>query len=161
MGDTDLGSGFYDAVARRDISELRNRIVEEIQYGYRLGKNKSDACMQYLKSMGIDICEPYEKKAGEQEVPEKQEQWTKELFYNKVEALRHNFAYEQRMRDIRRIGDVVFKKEQAGSSKETAEPSFFPETPKRAGNRTSPGLVLGILIVIVILLIVILLAVRR
>lgn len=66
--------------------------------------------MDYLEKSGIDITEPFRLNVSEKTTPEDQNEWTEALYFRKVEYLRLNFAYRERVPELREISKVVFAK---------------------------------------------------
>ena len=102
---------FLEAVEKRDFPELRTYITEKIQADPLFEKNESKLCMDFLKEKGLDITEPFQLNGGETPIPADRTKWDKWLFHDKVICLRRNFAYDERIQDIEKIGKEVYGKE--------------------------------------------------
>lgn len=142
---------FYDAVNKKDIPYLRNYVAASIRFDPAFNKSKCDACMKYLEEKDIDITEEYKANINEREVPEDKSKWTKELFQDKVEDLRQNFAYEKRIKELREIGPKVYADRIEKSQPENKSESF-KEAPKgRRSSSTEKPSVAGVIAVIAVI----------
>lgn len=131
MKNYDFEQEFIDAVSNNDVPYLRTFIASEIRVDPAFNKSKCDDCMEYIRERGINITEPLKRNINEREVPTDSSQWTKELFHDKVEDLRQNFAYSERIDEIKKVGRVAY----ADKIKKEAPKPSFAEAPK--GRRSS------------------------
>lgn len=115
MNDMKFTQKFVDAAENGDISTLRNYVAESIQIDPLFEDSICEDCMAYLKGKGVDITEPLHKTAIEPLVPQDHSLWKKELFHEKVECLRQNFAYDERIPEIKEIGKEVYGKKSVNS----------------------------------------------
>lgn len=120
-----LKEKFISAAKEENIPYLRSFITSEIINDPTFKNGDCHECMAYLKSKGIDITVPYELNPSEEDTPVNKELWTKNLFLRKVEYLRRNFAYDERIDDLRNIGRVAYADEIVEEKK-----GNFAEAPK-------------------------------
>lgn len=102
---------FIDAAQRKDIPYLRSFITSEIIYDPTFDKSICDDCMEYLAKCGLDITESFKLDSTEKPTPTDRSMWDKDLFLDKVEFLRTNFAYKERIDELRNIGRVAYADE--------------------------------------------------
>lgn len=150
MKENDFSQKFLDAADKKDIPTLRNYVAATISFDPAFNKSKCDACMKYLEEKDIDITEKYKANINEREVPEDKSKWTKELFQDKVEDLRQNFAYEKRIKELREIGPKVYADRIEKSQPENKSESF-KEAPKGRRSNTEKPSVAGIIAVIAVI----------
>lgn len=110
--------------------------------------------MEYIKEHSISITEPFKKNINEREVPANSSEWTKELFQDKVEDLRQNFAYDERVGELKKIGRVAYADQ---IKKETSTPSFKEAPTGRRSNakKTSPLMIFGTIVAVVAVIVAI------
>lgn len=119
-----LRQEFISATQKEDVPYLRSFIASEIINDPTFKKGVCDECMSYLKSNGVNITVPYELNTTEEPTPTDKSMWDKRLFLRKVEYLRKNFAYEERIGELREIGKVAYYEEPV------SEKANFEEAPK-------------------------------
>lgn len=100
---------FIQAVEDKDIYTIRSYITSEIIEDPTFCRNNLKECMDFIYKNGVDIFEKYEPTACETDVPDDISKWNRDLFYNKVEDLLHNFAFNERIVDIKKIGRHVYQ----------------------------------------------------
>ena len=105
---TNMRQEFISAAERKDIPYLRSYIASEIINDPTFKKSLCDECMEYLANCGLDITESYQLDSIETPTPTDESLWDKRLFLSKVEFLRTNFAYERRIKELRKIGPVAY-----------------------------------------------------
>lgn len=131
MKNYDFQPEFIEAVEKKDVSYLRSFIASTIRVDPAFNKARCDDCMAYIQEHAINITEPFKKNINERDVPTNPSEWTKELFQDKVEDLRQNFAYTERIGELKKIGRVAY----ADQIKSEAPKQSFTEAPK--GRRSS------------------------
>lgn len=121
---TNMRQEFITAAQKNDAPYLRSFIASEIINDPTFKRGVCDDCMTYLKTNGVDITVPYELNTTEEPTPTDKTKWDKRLFLRKVEYLRKNFAYDERIGELREIGKVAYHDESA------SEKANFVEAPK-------------------------------
>ena len=99
---------FIQAVKEKDVYTVRSYITSEIIEDPTFANKNLEECLDYVRVNNVDIFEEYNLTPCETEVPDDVSKWDRDLFYNKVEDLLHNFAYNERIVDIKRIGKHVY-----------------------------------------------------
>ena len=148
---------FYEAIEKKDIPYLRAYIAAKIRNDQKFERNACDDCMRFLKEKGLDITEKFKLNVSEKEAPTDQALWTEKLFYDKVEYLRLNFAYDERVPELREIGRTVYGKEKsekgsnlsAETSRKNMTASKTVEESQRGSRQTSPFAIVGAIAAIV------------
>lgn len=123
---------FIDAVNKNDIPYLRTFIASEIRVDPAFNQAKCDDCMSYIREHGLNITEAFKLNVSEAPTPTNQNEWTKDLFHKKVEYLRLNFAYDERVSELREISRVAY----ADQIKKETPISSFKEAPKGRRSNT-------------------------
>lgn len=143
---------FLDAVKAKEITKIRSYIISEIKDDKCFEGNEVESCVKYVLEQGVDIFEPYAPTPCETDVPDDTSKWDAKLFFDKVEDLRLNFAYQERIPQIMKIGCTVFEPSTQASF-ETA-----PESHRSVSKKTwlplvliAGGITIAILIVILLL----------
>lgn len=147
MKNYDFQTEFIEAVDKEDIPYLRSFIASTIRVDPTFNKAKCEDCMEYIKEHSISITEPFKKNVNEREVPANSSEWTKELFQDKVEDLRQNFAYNERIGELKKIGRVAYADQ---IKKETSKPSFkeAPTGRRSSAKKTSPLMIFGTIVAV-------------
>lgn len=127
----DFQPEFIEAVENNDVSYLRSFIASTIRVDPAFNDAECDDCMSYIQEHGLNITEAFKLNASESPTPVNQSEWTKDLFHDKVEYLRLNFAYDERVGELKRIGRVAY----ADKIKKDTSKLSFTEAPK--GRRSS------------------------
>lgn len=102
---------YITAVSEGNITRIRSHIANVIKADPTFSTNQVNQYVEYALSRGITLFEPYAKTPCETPVPENEAQWDQRLFYDKVEDLRLNFAYNERIELIRKIGQKVYQED--------------------------------------------------
>lgn len=127
-----MEQNFVFMADEKDIKGLRNYISSWFGLCPTLRGNKCDKYMNYLEKVGIDITEPYRMNISEAPTPKDQSQWTEALYFRKVEYLRLNFAYKERVPELKEISKVVFAEQIAEEEKRAArESGNFQKAPQK------------------------------
>lgn len=131
---------FISAAKDKDIPALRSFVTFEIINDPTFKKKRCDECMEYLKNQGINITEEYQMDSVEEPTPTDKSMWDKRLFLKKVEFLRRNFAYDDRIKELREIGPVVYAGEM-----DDEEPNFSkaPKGQRSGKKNTSLAMIIG------------------
>lgn len=160
MNNYDFEQEFIDAVSNNDVPYLRTFIASEIRVDPAFNKSKCDDCMKYIRERGINITEPLKRNINEREVPADSSQWTKELFHDKVEDLRQNFAYSERIGEIKKVGRVAYADK---IKKEAPKPSFAeaPKGRRSSTEKTSPLMIFGAIAAAVVVIVAIVLLFKK
>ena len=132
MKNYDFQPEFIEAVEKKDISYLRSFIASTIRVDPAFNKAKCDDCMDYIKEHGLDITEVFKLNASEAPTPTNPSEWTKDLFHDKVEYLRLNFAYNERVGELKKIGRTAY----ADQIKKENPKQSFTEAPKGRRSNT-------------------------
>lgn len=103
-----MNQEYINAVATSDIVKIRSYITSAIMADPAFTTKKAIQYVEYAIKNGVALIEPYAKTPCETIVPENEEQWDQRLFYDKIEDLRLNFAYKERIGEIQKIGKKVF-----------------------------------------------------
>ena len=147
MNNHDFQPEFIEAVEKKDVSYLRSFIASTIRVDPAFNKAKCNDCMSYIKEHGLDITEAFKLNASEEITPSDPSMWTKDLFYDKVEYFRLNFAYDERVSELKKIGRVAYADQ---IKKEVPNPSFSEAPKGRRSNTkktshvmTSPLMIFG------------------
>ena len=104
-----MNQEYINVVAKGDLVRIRSHITSAIMSDPTFSTKTVQQYIDYALSNGIMLFEPYAKTPCEMPVPENEEQWDRRLFYGKIEDLRLNFAYNERIDQIRKIGQKVYK----------------------------------------------------
>ena len=120
-----MNQEYINVVAKGDLVRIRSHITSEIMSDPTFSTKKVQQYIDYALSHGIKLFEPYAKTPCEMPVPENEEQWDRRLFYGKIEDLRLNFAYNERIELIRKIGQKVYRDDSF-----TEAPKDHRSTPK-------------------------------
>ena len=104
-----MNQEYRNAVATGDIVAIRSYITSAIMADPTFATAEVKHYVQYAINHGIELFEPFAKTPCETPVPENEAQWDQRLFYDKVEDLRLNFAYSERIEQIRKIGQKVYQ----------------------------------------------------
>lgn len=131
MKNYDFQPEFIEAVEKKDVPYLRSFIASTIRVDPAFNKAKCDDCMSYIKEHGLDITEVFKLNASETPTPTNPSEWTQDLFHDKVEYLRLNFAYNERVGELKKIGRTAY----ADQIKQEVPKQSFTEAPK--GRRSS------------------------
>lgn len=99
---------YIKAVAEKNVGRVRSYIASAIRSDPTFSTGVVREYVDYAVQNGIALFETYEKTPCEMPVPENEELWDRRLFYGKVEDLRLNFAYRERIGQIKRIGRKVY-----------------------------------------------------
>lgn len=100
---------YIAAVAEKDLTRIRSHITNAIKADPTFSTTKVNQYVEYALNKGVILFEPYAKTPCETPIPENEAQWDQRLFYDKVEDLRLNFAYNERIELIRKIGQKVYR----------------------------------------------------
>lgn len=100
---------FIEAVNDKHIEKIQSYLISEMIEDPTFSTDHLPECLDYVKSNGVDIFVKYEPTPCETAIPEAPEQWDKKLFFDKLEDLRLNFAYEERIDAIKKIGKKAFE----------------------------------------------------
>ena len=165
MKNYDFQPEFIEAVEKKDISYLRSFIASTIRVDPAFNKAKCDDCMDYIKERGLDITEDFKLDAVEAPTPTNPSEWNKELFHKKVEYLRRNFAYTERVGELKKIGRVVYadqiKKEAPKQSFTEAPQGRRSSTPKTSPLTTSPLMIFVAVAAVVAVIVAIVLLFKK
>lgn len=104
-----MNQEYINVVAKGDIVKIRSHITSAIMSDPTFSTRTAQQYVDYALNNGIMLFEPYAKTPCEMPVPENEEQWDRRLFYGKIEDLRLNFAYKERIEQIRKIGQKVYR----------------------------------------------------
>jgi hypothetical protein len=119
-----MKQAFIEAVGERYVEKIQSYIISEIIEDPTFSNKNLQECLDYVKANGINIFVEYEDTPCETTVPENPKFWDKKLFFDKLEDLRLNFAYSERIATIKKIGEVAFVKNE---NFEEAPPSHGSE----------------------------------
>ena len=100
---------YITAVSEKDIPRIRSHITNAIKADPTFNTTKVSQYVEYALSKGVMLFEPYAKTPCETVVPENEAEWDQRLFYDKIEDLRLNFAFNERIEQIRKIGQKVYR----------------------------------------------------
>lgn len=104
-----MNQEYVNVVSKGDIIKIRSHITSAIMSDPTFSTGIVKQYVDYALKNGISLFEPYEKTPCELTVPENEEQWDRHLFYGKIEDLRLNFAYNERIEQIQKIGQKVYQ----------------------------------------------------
>lgn len=156
---TNLSQTFLSAVQRKDIPYLRSIITSRIIDDPTFKECICDDYMSYLANSGLDITEPYQLNLIEEITPTDPDKWSKDLFLDKVEFLRTNFAYEKRIKELKQIGPAVYAKDVT----ENQQPNFSKAPKGRRSEKKNPSLaaMIGVVAAVAAIIAVIAMLVKR
>ena len=138
---------YKNAVAEKDMIRIRSHIANVIKSDPNFNTSNVKEHVEYALSKGVDLFEKYEKTPCETPVPEDEDRWDKRLFYDKIEDLRLNFAYNERIEQIRKIGRKVYQNDSFSEA-----PEDHRSEPKNKVVPVAVGItVLAILAVVLVL----------
>lgn len=126
---------FVEAVESGDKQGIKSYITSQIKNDPTFKNGNCHKYMEYVKEKGIDIIEPFKLNASEEPTPTDKSKWTKELFYGKIEYLRLNFAYDDRIKEIEQIGKIAYteaEKQKNTTKKKESTKANFPQAPQRS-----------------------------
>ena len=106
INNSNFDSRFINAVERKDIYYLKSYITSEMMNDPSM--KTADKLMRYIRENNVDIEEEYKKDSIETELSNNKNDWTKKDFFEQVEHLRNNFAWNKRRPIIGAIAKVVF-----------------------------------------------------
>ena len=165
MKNYDFQPEFIEAVDKNDVSYLRSFIASTIRVDPAFNKAKCDDCMSYIREHGLDITEAFKLNASESPTPTNHSEWTKDLFHKKVEYLRLNFAYDERVGELKEISRVAYADQ---IKKEVSKPSFTEAPKGRRSNTkktspvtTSPLMIVGAIAAVVAVIVAIVLLFKK
>ena len=133
-----------------DVNEIRKSLVKTLKFDRNNFDRVLKKTLQYAKSKGLTIEEPYKLVEGEY-TKEKTEEWDDEYYFFKADLLKYNFALKERLPHIKEIGKVVFAGEEShinGTETNDAEnPGIAPSKNRRSKkkNTISIGQAVGVI----------------
>ena len=134
-----MKQGFIDAVESKDLYSIRSYITSEIIEDPTFSGKGVEECITYLEEKGVNIYEPFAPTPCETPIPSDMNEWDNGLFYDKVEDLLHNFAFEERIEDIIKIGRHVYARKAAPIGN-----AGFEDAPKgRRSEKKTKGLTIA------------------
>ena len=104
-----MNQEYINAVAKGDLVKIRSYITSAIMSDPTFSTRAAQQRVDYALKNGIALFETYAKTPCETAIPEDEAQWEQRLFYDKIEDLRLNFAYNERIDQIRKIGQRVYQ----------------------------------------------------
>lgn len=104
-----MNQEYIKVVAAGDLTKIRSYITSSIMADPTFATKEATQYVEYALSKGIALFESYAKTPCETPVPESEDLWDQRLFYDKIEDLRLNFAYKERIGQIRKIGQKVYR----------------------------------------------------
>ena len=104
-----MNQEYINAVAKGDLVKIRSYITSAIMSDPTFSTRAAQQRVDYALKNGIALFETYAKTPCETAIPEDEAQWDQRLFYDKIEDLRLNFAYNERIDQIRKIGQSVYQ----------------------------------------------------
>lgn len=104
-----MNQEYINAVAKGDLVKIRSYITSAIMSDPTFSTRAAQQRVDYALKNGIALFETYAKTPCETAIPEDEAQWDQRLFYDKIEDLRLNFAYNERIDQIRKIGQRVYQ----------------------------------------------------
>lgn len=154
MGKTCLRTDFINAVERKDISLLRTYVANEIRSDPTFQHSICDECVEYAATHGVDITEPFHLNLSEEPTPTDTSKWDKLLFQDKVEYLRLNFAYYERIPELKEISRVAYAAERKTEPTADIEAASFKDAPpgrRSVRKKSSPTVLAGLIAAVVII----------
>lgn len=136
MNNVKLWPEFIESVEKGDIQGVKSYITSQIMNDPTFRNADCHKYVEYALEKGIDIIEPYKMNASEEHLPTDKKEWDKGLFYDKVEDLRLNFAYYDRIKEIEQLGKVAFAEDDTTVNKtvQNSNTKTFHQAPQRSGS---------------------------
>lgn len=166
MKNTTFANEFLSAVEKKDLPYIKAYIASVILNDPRFEQAKCHDYMDYVRSHNLNITEPFKLNVSENVTPTDKSKWDKGLFRRKVEYLRLNFAYDERIKELEQIGKVAFEKpadDEASVKKTNNNTECFSNAPKRGRSKkkASPFAILGVIAAIAAIVTAIMIIVKR